>query len=150
MENHTLPVYFSAKGLCKMSCRGAARLGMEPVGATHRMALRLPMQREESRRIAKLYEFTGKVGLGSIVGRYLLRVGGRKLQVSPLRQTMKLFGFGRDDRFWVGWTGLRLAGDAAEFEGGGGGDGLEGVLRRDLGKEGSGDQQEAGLGDRLG
>ena len=84
-----------------MSCRGAARLGMEPVGATHRMALRLPMQREESRRIAKLYEFTGKVGLGSIVGRYLLRVGGRKLQVSPLRQTMKLFGFDRDDSIWV-------------------------------------------------
>ena len=38
---------------------------MEPVGGTHRMALRLPMQREESRRIAKLYEFTGKAGLGS-------------------------------------------------------------------------------------
>ena len=48
-----------------MSCRGAARLGMEPVGDVHRMVLRLPMQREESRRIAKLYEFTGKAGLGS-------------------------------------------------------------------------------------
>jgi hypothetical protein len=38
-----------------------------------------------------------------------------------------------------------LAGDAAEFEGGGGGDGLEGVVRRDLGEEGAGDEQKAGL-----
>jgi hypothetical protein len=58
-----------------MSCRGAARLGMEPVGATHRMALRLPMQREESRRIAKLYEFTGKAGLGSNILRGDLEMG---------------------------------------------------------------------------
>ena len=62
MECHTLRLLF----LCKMSCQeGRARLGMEPVDGVHLVALRLPMQREESRCIAKLYEFTGKVGSGS-------------------------------------------------------------------------------------
>ena len=69
-----MPVYFLKSGsavLCKAPLQdvvwGAARLGMELVGEVHLVALRLPMQREESRRIAKLYEFTGKPGLGSIV-----------------------------------------------------------------------------------
>ena len=34
-----------------------------------------------------------------------VRVGAQdcKLQVSPLRQTITPFGFGRDDRSWVDW-----------------------------------------------
>jgi hypothetical protein len=50
--------------LCKMSCQGLP--GWERKRRVlHLVALRLSMQREKSRRIAKLYEFTGKVGLGS-------------------------------------------------------------------------------------
>jgi hypothetical protein len=37
------------------------------------------MQREKSRRIAKLYEFTGKAGPGSMAGWGIVRMGrGRK------------------------------------------------------------------------
>jgi hypothetical protein len=61
---------------------GLARLGMEPADGVHLVVLRLPMQREESRRIAKLYEFTGKVGLGSNILRaeisILLPTGARR------------------------------------------------------------------------
>jgi hypothetical protein len=80
---------------------GLARLGMEPADSVHLGVLCLPMQREESRRIAKLYEFTGKAVSGSTIWRADLKMGGdaEKLQVSPLRQTMKPVGSGRDDRF---------------------------------------------------
>jgi hypothetical protein len=82
-------VYF-----CKVTLQdvlsGLAGLGIEPADGARRAhpgVLGLPMQREESRRIAKLYEFTGKAGLGSIVWAGFVEGRGRELQVSPLCAT---------------------------------------------------------------
>ena len=54
---------------------GAYPAGLEPVDGVHLVALRLPMQREESRCIAKLYEFTGKAGSGSNI--WAVNIGER-------------------------------------------------------------------------
>ena len=58
-----------------MFCRGAARLGKELVGKVRLVALRLPMQRERSLRIAKLCKFTGNRGWGQIFPRGFWRSG---------------------------------------------------------------------------